>query len=69
MRGFDGRITGINSPSPDKPLKQADFPAQWSDFNGMASYKDWQFVAEKAFIDGASGPAKGLSQQPQAAQP
>lgn len=69
MRGFDGRITGINSPSTDKPLKQADFPAQWSDFNGMASYKDWQFVAEKAFIDGASGPAKGLSQQPQAAQP
>ena len=69
MRGFDGRITGISSPSTDKPLRQADFPSQWSDFNGMASYKDWQFVAEKAFLDGASGPAKGQSQAPQALQP
>jgi hypothetical protein len=39
MRGFDGRITGIASSSTDKPLKQADFPSQWSDFNGMASYR------------------------------
>ncbi|MHC8406945.1 type II secretion system protein [Pseudomonas sp. TMB3-21] len=56
MRGFDGRITGLNSPSTDKPMKQADFPAQWSDFTGMASYADWQFVAEKAFLEGAPGP-------------
>ncbi len=40
--------------STDTPLKQADFSSQWSDFNGMASYKDWQFVAEKAFLDGTS---------------
>jgi hypothetical protein len=60
MRGFDGRITGLSSPSTDTPLKQADFPTQWSDFTGMASYKDWQFVAEKAFLDGASAP-KGQS--------
>ncbi|WP_433766568.1 type II secretion system protein [Pseudomonas putida] len=69
MRGFDGRITGIASSSTEKPLKQVDFPAQWSDFNGMASYKDWQFVAEKAFTDGASGPVKGQSTAPQALQP
>jgi type II secretory pathway pseudopilin PulG len=69
MRGFDGRITGIASASTDKPLKQVDFPSQWSDFNGMASYKDWQFVAEKAFTDGASGPVKGQSTAPQALQP
>ncbi|KPG89079.1 type II secretory pathway, pseudopilin PulG [Pseudomonas sp. RIT-PI-q] len=66
MRGFDGRITGLNSPSTDKPLKQTDFPSQWSDFTGMASYKDWQFVAEKAFLDGTSGPAKNQSATPQA---
>jgi type II secretory pathway pseudopilin PulG len=69
MRGFDGRITGLSSPSTEKPLKQANFPSQWSDFNGMASYKDWQFVAEKAFLDGTSGPAKGQSTTPQALQP
>jgi type II secretory pathway pseudopilin PulG len=69
QRGFDGRITGLNSPSTDKPLKQVDFPSQWSDFTGMASYKDWQFVAEKAFLDGASGPAKGQSGTAQALRP
>ncbi|MBN3968370.1 type II secretion system protein [Pseudomonas gregormendelii] len=69
QRGFDGRITGLNSPSTDKPLKQVDFPSQWSDFTGMGSYKDWQFVAEKAFLDGASGPAKGQSSAPGALQP
>lgn len=69
MRGFDGRITGLSSASTEKPLKQANFPSQWSDFNGMASYKDWQFVAEKAFLDGASGPARGQSKTPQALQP
>ncbi|MCK1793613.1 type II secretion system protein [Pseudomonas violetae] len=69
QRGFDGRITGLSSPSTDKPLKQVDFPSQWSDFTGMASYQDWQFVAEKAFLDGASGPAKGQPTAPQGLRP
>jgi len=69
MRGTDGRITGVYCASADKPLKQVDFPSQWSDFTGMASYKDWQFVAEKAFLDGPSGPVKGQSTAPQALQP
>lgn len=59
QRGFDGRITGIASASSETPLKQADFPSQWSDFNGMTRYTDWQFVAEKAFLEGASNRAKG----------
>ncbi|MBJ2267255.1 type II secretion system protein [Pseudomonas sp. MF6772] len=69
MRGFDGRITGLYSPATDLPLKQADFPPQWSDFVGMASYQDWQFVAEKAFLDGASGPAQTRSAAPKAITP
>ena len=73
QRGFDGRITGLNSPSTELPLKQADFPTQWSDFDGMQRYSDWQFVAEKAFLDGtgtsSGGPAKGQSNLPQALQP
>lgn len=69
QRGFDGRITGVSSPSTVKPLKQADFPSQWSDFNGMASYKDWQFVAEKAFLDGTAQRAKGQSGGLQGVQP
>ncbi|MDE1164594.1 MAG: type II secretion system protein [Pseudomonas sp.] len=56
MRGLDGRINGLYSQSDATPLKQAGFDAQWSDFNGMVRYRDWQFVAEKAFLD---SPAKG----------
>ena len=69
QRGFDGRITGLNSPSTELPLKQADFPSQWSDFSAMDSYKDWQFVAEKAFLDGTSGRNKGQSGALQGVQP
>jgi len=64
MRGFDGRITGLNSGAIGTPLKQADFPAQWADFTGMAKYSDWQFVGEKAFLDGPDGSGKA---KPQAA--
>ncbi|SEN26036.1 Type II secretory pathway, pseudopilin PulG [Pseudomonas sp. ok272] len=69
QRGFDGRITGVSSSSTDTPLKQAGFPSQWSDFDGMASYKDWQFVAEKAFLEGSSGRAKGQPGGLQEGQP
>lgn len=63
MRGSDGRITGVYSPSQNTPLKQAGFPSQWADFNGMRRYSDWQFVAEKAFFDGASGKTPGQAVQ------
>ncbi|MNU08970.1 hypothetical protein D3C72_2552690 [compost metagenome] len=69
MRGVDGRISGVYCPSAEKPLKQVNFPSQWSDFNGMASYKDWQFVAEKAFLDGANGQPNAQSTAPEALQP
>lgn len=52
IRSFDGRITGIYSQSQQRPLKQASFPAQWNEFEGMGSYTDWHFVAEKAFMQG-----------------
>jgi hypothetical protein len=46
-----------------------NFPSQWSDFDGMASYKDWQFVAEKAFLDDSNGQPKAQSTAPEALQP
>lgn len=52
IRSFDGRIAGIYSLSRQRPLKQANFPAQWVEFEGMGSYADWRFVAEKAFMQG-----------------
>ncbi|AOE87540.1 type II secretion system protein [Pseudomonas sp. TCU-HL1] len=52
IRSFDGRIAGIYSQSRQRPLKQAHFPAQWIEFEGLGSYADWRFVAEKAFMEG-----------------
>jgi len=62
LRSIDGRITGVFSRSEQAPLKQAGFAAQWSDFDGLQHYSDWQFVAEKAFSESAAGARKGLSQ-------
>ncbi len=58
IRSFDGRIAGVYSLSQQSPIKQARFPAQWVEFEGMRSYADWRFVAEKAFMEGA--PARTL---------
>ncbi|MFW0758052.1 type II secretion system protein [Pseudomonas sp. H11T01] len=61
LRGFDNRITGVYSQSQEQPLKQAGFPIEWVDFNGMNHYSDWQFVAQKGFLDNAGGAATGSS--------
>ncbi|BAU76669.1 type II secretion system protein [Metapseudomonas furukawaii] len=55
VRAFDGRIAGVYSPSRQAPLKQARFPAEWVEFEGLRSYADWRFVAEKAFMEGTPG--------------
>lgn len=55
IHSFDGRIAGIYSQSRRTPMKQAHFPAQWVEFEGMGSYADWRFVAEKAFTEDAPG--------------
>ncbi|UCO97544.1 type II secretion system protein [Metapseudomonas lalkuanensis] len=52
IHSFDGRIAGVYSQSRQRPLKQAHFPAQWVEFEGMGSYAEWRFVAEKAFMEG-----------------
>ena len=62
LRSIDGRITGVYSRSEQAPMKQAGFAAQWSDFEGLQHYSNWQFVAEKAFSESAAGARKGLSQ-------
>ncbi|MFJ3487511.1 type II secretion system protein [Pseudomonas sp. NPDC090202] len=48
-KSIDGRITGVYSRSTQTPLKTANFPPQWQEFENMTSYGDWSFVAEKAF--------------------
>lgn len=55
LRAVDGRITGVYSRSDATPLKRSGFDAQWSTFEGLEHYSDWQFVAEQAFAESASG--------------
>lgn len=66
LRSIDGRITGVYSQSDLTPMKQTGFAAQWSDFDGLEHYSDWQFVAEKAFSEsaasGTKSPAQGAGQ-------
>lgn len=39
------RITGVYSKSEKTPLKQANFPDQYVNFEGKEKYSDWQFLA------------------------
>jgi len=55
LRSIDGRITGVHSRSDATPFKRSGFDTQWSGFEGLEHYSDWQFVAEQAFSESASG--------------
>jgi len=39
-----GGFMGVYSKSTDKPLKQANFPSQYSGFADKQSYQDWKFA-------------------------
>lgn len=60
----DGRITGVYSLSKDAPLKTANFPPQWQEFESMTRYADWRFVAEKAFLESTSNRPAGAPGTP-----
>jgi len=66
LRSIDGRITGVHSRSDATPFKRSGFDTQWSGFEGLEHYSDWQFVAEKAFNESASGaqPHTGTGDSP-----
>lgn len=42
--GPNGGILGVASSSQEKPIKVANFPARYQQFEDAASYADWQFV-------------------------
>ncbi len=39
-----GRIKGIGSAHPGRPLKRGNFPQVYGEFEAAASYADWKFV-------------------------
>ncbi len=44
VQGPDGGILGVASSSQDTPIKVANFPAQYQEFEKAKTYADWQFV-------------------------
>lgn len=59
------RINGVYSPSNKEPLKQANFPDVYRDFEGKKKYSEWKFVATPR--PGQPGsPGQPLSQGPSA---
>lgn len=63
-KSIDGRITGVYSQSAETPLKTANFPPQWQEFEDMTRYADWRFVAEKAFLESSSNRPAGAPGTP-----
>ena len=47
-------------------VKHSGFAAEWSGFEGLEHYSDWQFVAEQAFADSPNGaqPQAGAGDTP-----
>jgi len=42
-RAVDGGIQGVASSSELEPLKKANFPKRWKDFEQAKTYRDWVF--------------------------
>jgi type II secretory pathway pseudopilin PulG len=68
IRGADGGVQGVSSPSEEIPLKIAGFRVRDASFEGAQKYSDWKFVhtpaaatpaATKPAADGAKPPADG----------
>ena len=53
----EGRIGGVRSLSEETPLKQAEFPLKWEDFNGRKSYAEWRFLADATLMEAKPAPA------------
>lgn len=62
VRGPEGGIVGVFSLSEAEPLKRAGFPIKYEDFEGKASYSEWQFMYQPAVA-----PANQAGSQPAAA--
>jgi len=41
-------IVGVYSLAPGHTIKRAHFPAEFEDFNGKLSYRDWEFSADQS---------------------
>jgi type II secretory pathway pseudopilin PulG len=58
IRGADGGIQGVSSPSEATPLKIAGFRVRDASFEGAQKYADWKFIHAPAAAAGKPAAAK-----------
>jgi type II secretory pathway pseudopilin PulG len=71
IRGPDGGVQGVSSPSEQAPLKIAGFRVRDASFEGAQKYSDWKFIhtpAAAAAKPAAKPAAEGTATQPAAAK-
>jgi type II secretory pathway pseudopilin PulG len=78
IRGADGGVQGVSSPSEGIPLKIAGFRVRDASFEGAQKYADWKFihtpaaaapVATKPAADGTKPAADGAQPAAKSAEP
>jgi len=52
IRQENGGITGVYSLSTDRPIKQANFPAEYAAFENAESYQSWKFTPVASSANG-----------------
>lgn len=65
VRNARGQIAGVYSQAPGTPLRRANFPAAWSEFEGAATYDQWRFIADPALRPAQAGIAASVVPAPQ----
>jgi len=63
IKGADGGVQGVNSPSDDAPLKVAGFRVRDAIFEGAQKYSEWKFIhtPPPAAAPAAAKPAAGAA--------
>jgi len=72
IKGADGGVQGVNSPSDDAPLKVANFRVRDATFEGAQKYSDWKFIHTPPAVAAAPAtakPAAGAATTPAGATP
>jgi type II secretory pathway pseudopilin PulG len=72
IKGADGGVQGVNSPSDDAPLKVANFRVRDATFEAAQKYSDWKFIHTPPAVAAAPAtakPAAGAASTPAGATP
>ena len=69
IKGADGGVQGVASPSDDAPLKVANFRVRDAIFEGAQKYSDWKFIHTPPAVAATPATAKPAAGAPTTAAP